>query len=479
MTTETRRLSAPAGACSGLARRGRPVTPSPAARSAAPSPATRPLRSGSIEALRRQGPAAVAALLTDAPPEGSPQRERWERTLDTVCAQRDCAASGLYWYTDLDLARAEARRTGQADPLAAPPRPARRGRLVRQQPLLPHRALRRPRGVAGAARPVRPPLGLGATGAAAEHRLRRRPPAGGDDHRQQRPLRPRLARPRGGRPARASTGRGCSWLGCRAAADEALGLAGDRRRGVRSRPRSPSTRARMTAIAACLAQRDGGRSAAHLALTSGADGESPTARRGGGRWRDEQVWPSRGRSSPPCRWAIAAEQLAGVDWAGAGGPPPRRLGDWAKTAAASWSRNTAPPIAAEGAAEPWPGSRSWWARTRCATSTCCTPSCTPGWASPDDLGDPASTSWTSGYTPSCSSPPDSDPWLGLAVAGDLPGLGFCRHGVGPPSRRTIRAAGGTDRRRPAARAAVPSRRPDRGRSCARGRPRSGRRRGRR
>ena len=98
--------------CLSDSRRGRPATPSPAARSTAPSPATRP-----FAALDRgappPGPAAVAALLTDAPPEGSPQRERWERTLDAVCAQRDCAASGLYWYTDLDLARAKARRAGK------------------------------------------------------------------------------------------------------------------------------------------------------------------------------------------------------------------------------------------------------------------------------------------------------------------------------------------------------------------------------
>ena len=66
-----------------------------------------------IEALRGQGPAAVETLLSSAPPEASPGRERWERTLDAVCAQRDCAASGLYWYTDLDLARAEAQRTGK------------------------------------------------------------------------------------------------------------------------------------------------------------------------------------------------------------------------------------------------------------------------------------------------------------------------------------------------------------------------------
>jgi hypothetical protein len=66
-----------------------------------------------VEALRGEGPAAVARLLTTAPAEGSPGRDRWERVLDAVCAQRDCAASGLYWYTDFDLARAEAQRTGK------------------------------------------------------------------------------------------------------------------------------------------------------------------------------------------------------------------------------------------------------------------------------------------------------------------------------------------------------------------------------
>lgn len=66
-----------------------------------------------IEALRGQGPAAVAAMVAAAPPEDSPLRDRWERDLDAVCAQRDCAASALYWYTDFDLARAEAQRTGK------------------------------------------------------------------------------------------------------------------------------------------------------------------------------------------------------------------------------------------------------------------------------------------------------------------------------------------------------------------------------
>ncbi len=34
-------------------------------------------------------------------------------TLDEICGQRDCAAAGLYWYTDLESARAAARASGK------------------------------------------------------------------------------------------------------------------------------------------------------------------------------------------------------------------------------------------------------------------------------------------------------------------------------------------------------------------------------
>jgi len=34
-------------------------------------------------------------------------------TLDAVCAQKDCAASHLYWYTDLETARAAAKTSGR------------------------------------------------------------------------------------------------------------------------------------------------------------------------------------------------------------------------------------------------------------------------------------------------------------------------------------------------------------------------------
>lgn len=66
-----------------------------------------------VAELRRQGPAGVEALRAVEPAAGEPAHQRWERALDAVCAQRDCAASGLYWYTDLDAALAAARATGR------------------------------------------------------------------------------------------------------------------------------------------------------------------------------------------------------------------------------------------------------------------------------------------------------------------------------------------------------------------------------
>ncbi|HEV7668622.1 MAG TPA: hypothetical protein VGS22_08870 [Thermoanaerobaculia bacterium] len=68
-----------------------------------------------IQALRAAGPAGIDALL-------AADRTRGDRTiddaefgqvLDRVCAQRDCAASHLYWYTDLDAARAAAQAEGK------------------------------------------------------------------------------------------------------------------------------------------------------------------------------------------------------------------------------------------------------------------------------------------------------------------------------------------------------------------------------
>lgn len=72
---------------------------------------------GAIAALRARGPAAhhvffdahrndVARLQSGIT---SPELERLRRALDGVSAQRDAHATELYWHTDLDAAKAEAR----------------------------------------------------------------------------------------------------------------------------------------------------------------------------------------------------------------------------------------------------------------------------------------------------------------------------------------------------------------------------------
>ncbi|HEV3074769.1 MAG TPA: hypothetical protein VHB47_10160 [Thermoanaerobaculia bacterium] len=65
-----------------------------------------------VEDLRRAGPDAVPALLA-AQAERPVDDARFRARLDQVCAQRDCAASRLFWYTDLERAKAAARRTGR------------------------------------------------------------------------------------------------------------------------------------------------------------------------------------------------------------------------------------------------------------------------------------------------------------------------------------------------------------------------------
>lgn len=67
-----------------------------------------------IAELRAQGQAGVdtlaeaAAKLTDRE-----DIKRARLALDSVCRQRDCYASRLYWFTDLDAAKAEAKRRGK------------------------------------------------------------------------------------------------------------------------------------------------------------------------------------------------------------------------------------------------------------------------------------------------------------------------------------------------------------------------------
>lgn len=68
---------------------------------------------GAIETLRAAEQAGVDALRARASSVPKAQRTRFEQALDAVCAQRDCAASGLFWHTDVDAARAAARERGR------------------------------------------------------------------------------------------------------------------------------------------------------------------------------------------------------------------------------------------------------------------------------------------------------------------------------------------------------------------------------
>ena len=67
-----------------------------------------------VASLRGMGSAGMEAIL--ALEKADPALSRspvFHAALDAVCGQHDCAASHLYWYTDLAAARAEARRSGK------------------------------------------------------------------------------------------------------------------------------------------------------------------------------------------------------------------------------------------------------------------------------------------------------------------------------------------------------------------------------
>lgn len=67
-----------------------------------------------VKALRDAGPAGMEALLKLASAEPAVAKQpSFDAALDAVCAQKDCAASHLYWYTDLDAARQAARASGK------------------------------------------------------------------------------------------------------------------------------------------------------------------------------------------------------------------------------------------------------------------------------------------------------------------------------------------------------------------------------
>src|SRR6478672_6635004 len=75
-----------------------------------------PLDAKSLADLRSQGPAGLQRLLDDYAdqlkrgPDGSDTWKQLSSAIDTVAAQRDAYASRLYWYTDLEQAKAAATR---------------------------------------------------------------------------------------------------------------------------------------------------------------------------------------------------------------------------------------------------------------------------------------------------------------------------------------------------------------------------------
>src|SRR5688572_15144135 len=82
----------------------------------------RAVRERAIDELRARGPEGHAALLAvhadgvRALREGRRDFEhanRLRRAIDRVSAQRDGHASGLYWHTDLEEAKREARHSGR------------------------------------------------------------------------------------------------------------------------------------------------------------------------------------------------------------------------------------------------------------------------------------------------------------------------------------------------------------------------------
>lgn len=89
----------------------------PATGDTSPTDLAREAAGGSLTAadqLRALGPDGLAALLATA--EGEPglaASPGFAAALDRVCAQRDCAASHLYWYTDLAAAQAAAEASGR------------------------------------------------------------------------------------------------------------------------------------------------------------------------------------------------------------------------------------------------------------------------------------------------------------------------------------------------------------------------------
>jgi hypothetical protein len=65
------------------------------------------LDAAAVATLRAAGPAGMEAVLKEI------TGPAFHAALDAVCAQKDCAASRLFWYTDLEAAKAAAAKSGK------------------------------------------------------------------------------------------------------------------------------------------------------------------------------------------------------------------------------------------------------------------------------------------------------------------------------------------------------------------------------
>jgi len=70
-------------------------------------------RPDDVSTLRARGQLAVDDLHAQWTAAAPAARAELSTTLDRVCAQKDCHASRLFWYTDLAQAKAEAHRVGR------------------------------------------------------------------------------------------------------------------------------------------------------------------------------------------------------------------------------------------------------------------------------------------------------------------------------------------------------------------------------
>jgi hypothetical protein len=65
-----------------------------------------------IGRLRNRGQRGVDLMMASAPTDPAAQA-KYRDALDRVCRQRDCYASGLFWYTDLEQAKQTAKSSGK------------------------------------------------------------------------------------------------------------------------------------------------------------------------------------------------------------------------------------------------------------------------------------------------------------------------------------------------------------------------------